>query len=289
MKNIWIIFLIFLLSGCSYIHVEDKSEEINDNSSSKIQTSQETKQPTQQSIENFGITQLNDRDLIEAETINYLALGDSLTRGVGDEFAQYGFTGLISKKIEQSPYVLKVNFDNRGKNGRRSDQLLELIERNHYENALQQADIISISIGGNDVMKIVKRDLFKLKKEAFMKELDAYQKRYQNILFNIRKKSDAPIIMLGFYNPFSIITDEVAEFDSIVERWNEQIELLAEADGNACFVPIADLFDSNSEMVYHSDFFHPNAKGYDLIFNRVLESVSKCQNETLSKYLLYEG
>ena len=47
-------------------------------------------------------------------------------------------------------------------------------------------------------------------------------------------------------------------------------------DGEVLFVPVTDLFDSNVNMVYHTDFFHPNAKGYDEMANRFLESIQKC-------------
>ena len=43
-------------------------------------------------------------------------------------------------------------------------------------------------MGGNDVMKVVKHDLFNLKRDAFDKELKAYKKRYSKIVEGIRAK-----------------------------------------------------------------------------------------------------
>ncbi len=47
-------------------------------------------------------------------------------------------------------------------------------------------------------------------------------------------------------------------------------------DDKSCFVPVTDLFNSNENMVYHTDFFHPNAKGYEGMANRFLEKIQEC-------------
>ena len=44
----------------------------------------------------------------------------------------------------------------------------------------------------------------------------------------------------------------------------------------ACFVPVKDLFDSNENLVYHTDFFHPNSKGYDLMEERFVREIKGC-------------
>ncbi|UZM97589.1 hypothetical protein OL548_20985 [Lysinibacillus sp. MHQ-1] len=57
---------------------------------------------------------------------------------------------------------------------------------------MQQAQLISLTMGGNDVMKVVKQDLFNLKRDAFDKELRTYKQRYSKIVEGIRaKKSDS--------------------------------------------------------------------------------------------------
>lgn len=38
-------------------------------------------------------------------------------------------------------------------------------------------------------------------------------------------------------------------------NWNEAILNTSYTDVNACFVPVSDLFNSNENMVYHTDFF----------------------------------
>jgi len=219
-----------------------------------------------------------------------LALGDSLTDGVGDEYSQDGYVGRLADSLLTWPSISEVDVDNRGKRGRRSDQLLKLVKKGHYDEELQQAQLISLTMGGNDVMKVVRQDLFNLKRDAFDKELLTYKKRYSKIIAGIRAKNPTvPILLIGFYNPFSIVTNEANEFDTIITEWNNVIEEVASEDSNACYVSVEDLFDSNEELVYHTDFFHPNAKGYDKMTERILAAMEQCgMEEKINKAIGFE-
>ncbi|MEO4054851.1 GDSL-type esterase/lipase family protein [Solibacillus sp. CAU 1738] len=238
-------------------------------------------------LEEFFQLDWLSRKELDAREIHYLALGDSLTRGIGDEYNRYGYTVRLAEKLEQWPAITKVQLDNRGKRGRRSDQLLELLEKGHYDKELAQADLITITMGGNDVMKIVKSDIFSLRKEMFDAERDDFNVRYAKIINAIRERNaEVPLILIGFYNPFSIITDEVTPFESIIFEWNEDIEMLANEDVNACFVPVSDLFETNEDMVYHTDFFHPNAAGYEKMTERIAITMKQCGIEEMSDGLI---
>lgn len=226
----------------------------------------------------------------EAQDVFYLALGDSLTRGVGDETQKYGYTIRLQQQMEKWPMIKAVELDNRGKNGRRSDQLLALLKKGHYDEELKKANLITMTLGGNDVMKIVKNHLFSLEKSMFDKELPRFRERYDEILKEIRQQNpDAPIVMIGFYNPFSIVIDEMTPFEPIISEWNAEIESLSKTDGNACFVPVEDLFVSNEDMVYHVDFFHPNSAGYDRMASRAIETLESCNIEAMSNGLIGFG
>ncbi len=238
-------------------------------------------------LEEFFQLDWLSRKELDAREIHYLALGDSLTQGVGDEFNQNGYTQRLSEKLERWPAISSVQLDNRGKRGRRTDQLLALLEKGHYDEELAQADLITITMGGNDVMKIVKSDIFSLRKEMFDAERGDFNARYEKIVAEIRaRNSEVPIILIGFYNPFSIVTDEVTPFESIIREWNGDIELLANTDEYACFVPVSDLFETNEDMVYHTDFFHPNAAGYEKMTERMAITMKQCGVEEMSDGLL---
>ncbi len=271
---------VLVLSGCA-ISIDEPNPQAEPEGE-QAGTEQDIPQDEQQTEdeEKTSKNMLTQIDEEQAKQLHYLALGDSLTDGVGDEYSQDGYVGRLADSLLAWPSISDVEVDNRGKRGRRSDQLLKLVKKGHYDEEMQEAQLISLTMGGNDVMKVVRQDLFNLKRDAFDKELLAYKERYSKIVEGIRAKNPTvPLLLIGFYNPFSIVTNEANEFDTIITEWNNVIEEVASKDSNACYVSVADLFDSNEELVYHTDFFHPNAKGYEKMTERILAAMEQCGME----------
>ncbi|SIT80568.1 SGNH/GDSL hydrolase family protein [Edaphobacillus lindanitolerans] len=216
-------------------------------------------------------------------TVTLVGLGDSLTQGVGDERKRGGYPGRLAEEMNSWKGVKEVQIDNLAKRGRRSDQLVAQLKREEIQEEIGKADMITLTIGGNDVMKIVKNHFFDLKPEPFRKEIDPFTERLASSLFLIRKANpNAVLVVIGLYNPLTVVTDEESEMDSIITEWNEVLEDAAAADGRACFVPVQDLFVTNEDLVYHTDFFHPNAKGYERMTKRIEESLADCGLSELS-------
>ncbi|MFF2752847.1 GDSL-type esterase/lipase family protein [Psychrobacillus sp. NPDC058041] len=210
-------------------------------------------------------------------TLQMVGIGDSLTKGVGDELKKEGYIGRVKRDFLQFNGIEDVVLTNTALRGRRSDQLLKLLKNGDFDYAIRNADIMMITIGGNDLMKIVKKDLFNLKVESFEKGLVSFENNYMKIIDKIRKiNSNGKIVLIGLYNPVSVVTEESSEFDAIINDWNKTIENIAKNDGNACFVPIEKLFDTNKDLVYHTDFFHPNSKGYQLMEETIIRSLVEC-------------
>lgn len=215
--------------------------------------------------------------------IHVVGLGDSLTVGVGDELKRGGYFGRVTVAMNDWIGVEEVHIDNLAKKGRRSDQQIKQLEDPEVQEKLKEANVIMFTIGGNDIMKVVKRNLFELKVAPFYKELQQFEKRLDEIYSLLRSlNGDAVIIVGGLYNPFSIISAEPMELEEILADWNEAIEVQTVLDGQSCFVPVNDLFYSNENMVYHSDFFHPNAKGYAEMADRYIERIDECDLYKLS-------
>lgn len=283
-----IIVLIPLLFGCSItvdekVPTDEKAEEAK-NDSPMTYSDDYIVVEEDSVVKNFIELFFPEEKVVLAKPLKLLSLGDSLTDGVGDEYKKDGYVGRLAQSLETWPSISVVEVDNRGKRGRRSTTLLELLKEGHYDKELQEVQLITMTMGGNDVMKVVKEDLLSLKRERFDKERVKYAKRYTEILANIRERNKTvPIILIGFYNPFSIVTEENNEFDTIIDEWNNVMEELASEDPRACYVEVSDLFDSNDDMVYHSDFFHPNASGYEKMTERIVSTISDCGMEQLIK------
>lgn len=230
-----------------------------------------------------GFGEYNVPPTFAPRTVVLVGLGDSLTQGVGDERKRKGYVGRLAVRMEEWRGVKDVEVHNLAKRGRRSDQLEEQLADPKVRHLIGEADLLTLTIGGNDLMKVVKKDLFNLDAKAFEGKLEPFMERLSASLFQIRTANpDAVLIILGLYNPLTVVIDEESEFDGILTDWNGVLEDAAIADGRSCFVPVDDLFISNRNLVYHTDFFHPNSNGYALMTDRIMDSLSRCGLNRLS-------
>ncbi|WP_010300892.1 GDSL-type esterase/lipase family protein [Kurthia senegalensis] len=238
-------------------------------------------------LEETGWKPFSDkREPLEEKHLHYVALGDSLTEGVGDEMNNSGYVGRLAENMASWEGVSTVTVDNTAKRGRRSDQLLTQLESGDIDNALKKANFITLTMGGNDLMKIARQHIQNLDRKYFDEEVIAYEKRYAKILRLIRKQNKtAPIVAIGIYNPFTVYTEDVGQSDDIMKMYNTKMKDLIEKENNyAIFVPVSDLYVTNNEHVYHTDYFHPNAKGYDRMTTRILETLKQEDLYTLTKH-----
>lgn len=209
--------------------------------------------------------QMKPRDL------QIVALGDSLTEGVGDE--EGGYVAFIEQYLENRDDVNKVFVHNFGKRGLRSTQLADVMINN--ESVIQQADLIFITIGGNDMMKVVRSHFLSLTYDLFVKEQQAFASRLDEQLQLLRHiNRDAYIVLIGLYNPFSSAFPNIPEMDEVIHMWNEGSKEVISRYDRTLFVPIADLFEGRDDVLY-DDQFHPNNLGYERMAKRIYEYLQK--------------
>lgn len=215
--------------------------------------------------------QENEQEQIKPRDLHVVALGDSLTKGVGD--GKGGYVTFIKQYLEQREDVNKVFVQNFGKRGLRSEQLTDVIMNN--ESVIRKADVILITIGGNDVMKVVRSHFLSLTYELFVKEQQMFASRLDEQLQLLRYiNPDAYIVLIGLYNPFSSAFPNIQEMGEIIHMWNEGSKKVISRYDRALFVPIDDLFEERDDILY-DDQFHPNTRGYELIAQRMYEHLQK--------------
>lgn len=231
-----------------------------------------------------------------SKTLIYTALGDSLTEGVGDATGQGGFVPLFAKNIENgtNDSVVSQNF---GKAGDTSTQIYNrMLKQEKIQAGLKKADIITITVGGNDILKVIRDNVTKLstmREKDFVKPEAAYQKRFKKLLDTIRKDNPkAQIYVLGIYNPFYINFPDLTVMQNVIDDWNQATKEVIAKENKVYFVPINDLLykgtgttqaveaDSSSSSVennllYTGDHFHPNNTGYQIMANAAYASYEK--------------
>lgn len=213
--------------------------------------------------------------------VQVVSIGDSLTEGVGDSTGLGGYVPLLESKLENQEEFGDVTIDNFGKRGNRSDQLLKRVqEEEEIRMAIQQADSVIVTIGGNDVMKVFRSNFPSLTYDDFSSALFQYEERLTNIFSEIRLiNPGASIVLMGIYNPFFVLSADIQEMTLIVNEWNETARDIAGQWDRTSFVEINDIFQNADENLLHTDYFHPNDAGYSLIASRIEEGLLSVLNE----------
>lgn len=226
------------------------------------------------SLEDFIQEDQSSKEAVPKD-LRIVSIGDSLTQGVGDSTDKGGYIPYLEKHLESLPEVKDASFTNYGVRGNRTDQLLQRLEQKEVIDSIKQADIVVMTIGGNDVMKVFKENITKLDVKEFTKQRKSYEERLHQTIQTVRKHNEnAGIVLIGLYNPFIKVFKDVQEVESIMKDWNAASELTLKEYDRTKFVMIEDIFLNQEEDLFYTDQFHPNDRGYELMAERVFESIN---------------
>lgn len=208
-----------------------------------------------------------------------VSIGDSLTEGVGDETESGGYVGILNHTFEDQN--INISIENFGKRGNRTDQLLKRLDQEEVASAIKDADIVLITIGANDIMKVVRSNYTNLNIEPFQEEKIRYVERLTAIFYKINELNpDTQIYLIGFYNPFERYFGDIEQLDMILNDWNQASESVTKEFENVYYIPTEDLFSNSTINLLADDNFHPNTSGYKLMATRVLEYLNEYDEET---------
>jgi len=191
-----------------------------------------------------------------SSTLVYVALGDSLTAGVGADTYEETYPHILAEYFAGNDYI--VNIRSRAVPGAKTRDLLNgLLPAAIKDNP----DIVTLLIGANDVHGKVSQEEFAA--------------NYENIILRLTQETKAKIYVInvpyiGANNlllpPYNYL------FDRRTKQYNKIISALA-AKYNLKYIDLytqtEELFKTNGSH-YAADFFHPSAQGYkiwaDLIY-----------------------
>jgi len=212
-----------------------------------------------------------------------VALGDSITFGYNLEEgntspSSSAFPNLISDGI--------YDVINHGYPGWTSTDLLNALKENpEFGTALQSADVVTLNIGSNDLLRVVRPPATVAKalnaesengaippelEEQMLEAVQNLAENLQLILADIREQTSAPIVLYTLYNPFGESEDP---FEAFLHNLGEQV--IPEVN-NTVINPIgahyetllADAYPAftgkQADLILPGDV-HPNSEGHQVL------------------------
>ncbi|WP_151737715.1 GDSL-type esterase/lipase family protein [Paenibacillus tengchongensis] len=199
----------------------------------------------------------------------YAAIGDSLTTGFG-ALPGNGFVPAYRRMAERR-LGTPVSLTNLGVNGMTTEGLEQRLKNDYnYRMAVRDAELITISIGGNDLIKAAKAagsrpgDLSPLLQKAFRN----CRRNFGDIMGTIAQlkaglRSPYIIRIVGLYNPYPQV-DEATDWVKAFNRY------AAGYSSPVCgFASIYNEFAGHEQALLFIDRLHPNGRGYQVIASKL--------------------
>lgn len=203
------------------------------------------------------------------EPLHYVVLGDSIAKGTGLMNADKACYGKIVADTCGYSYA------NYGVDGHTTDDLLGRLAEENVRNDVTRANIISISIGGNDYRHsgligllfdaLVKKDYSKADRIA-----EKYYMNLCSIMGVINElNADAVILMQTMYNPQTGTIRPA--YQQAADRINAAIARYdAEYPDDIVIVDVGTALGSDGKN-YAADAMHPSARGNEIIAKLIVD------------------
>lgn len=216
----------------------------------------------------------------EEKKLNYVVLGDSIAFGAGVYNNNEACYGRIVANTNG------YNYENFGINGYRTIDLINLLGTENVSESVANADIISLSIGGNDYLQQNLPKLFAMVTVGDYEIIDDIEENFAEnfavIISTIKELNpDATILVQTLYNPRIDLLRFF--YDIAVVRINRNILGYLEKNPGAFeVVDVHSVFTADHPEYIAIDTIHPSAVGNQVIAKLVLQKLStlKLSNTT---------
>lgn len=221
--------------------------------------------------------------------IYYVALGDSLAAGQNPYGAiGYGYSDYVSNYLKEKN-ILEFYTKKFAKSGYRITDLKKDIEDNKritidnkkvaIKEALAKADLITISIGANDLfykLSISNNMSFNIDRiEDMYVYIDEIIEDLDKLLKMIRTYANEDIILIGYYNPLvSMSSKDLEQIDTLFLYANEKFKEMADKY-NIYYLDIYSIFKKHPEYISNPLDIHPSLDGYKSISKEIIKLIDK--------------
>lgn len=213
--------------------------------------------------------------------VKYVAIGDSLAAGQTPESEiDAGYADMISMELGRHQSVALYTKD-LAFPGFTTRDVLDRITSAEAQDELKQANLITVSAGANDLLKLVSADpadgslSFGQIQVDFA--LNGARKNLEKILAELKQRAPfADVYVMGYYFAYPHARESQKEGTALqLDRLNEILETTAKENG-AKFVSVDEKFGDNAiGKVPNPADVHPNLSGYQSMANAFLDVYQK--------------
>ena len=218
--------------------------------------------------------------------VYYVALGDSLAAGQNAYGkTSYGYADYVADYIKSKD---KLDFYTKkfATSGYRTTDLINDINQNKYilidnekltiKHALTKADVVTISIGANDLfykLGINDIDLVYYSNANLNTYVDEVVSDVEKLIVIVRKYCKEDIILVGYYNPLWHMKKTYAkDLNPIFVYANEQIKKLS-LKYDVYFADIHKAFEQKVDFLPNPLDIHPSNEGYSAISREIIKII----------------
>ena len=235
--------------------------------------------------------------MAKRKSVVYTAIGDAIAQGVGGEYISEtdplkGYDDYLVEKIQDNSKENVILHNVAGRIDTSSDLLDRLMNDQAVIDAVSDADIITVSVGANNLILPVWPIFEQIfggttsyedgineilgMTGAFETGVDNFKSDWPKIVARIKELSpDAQIVATTMYNPFTLDHPLYDLADTYIAQINTEIDSLA----NKHSYDVADVYTEFSKfngMGYNTmihqdlpDIVHPTPLGYQKICNQI--------------------
>ena len=212
--------------------------------------------------------------------VYYVALGDSLATGEGTYKNKNGYPNKIKDYLNEKQ-VLETYIKEFAKNGCTTTELINDIKKNKkikiknkeiaLQHALIKADLVTISIGANDLLNRINVKE-KIEYNEIYNYIDQLVLDLDELLKIVRQYCKEDIILVGYYNPYLNLNNK--KNSSLIKYLNKKYKQVANKY-NINYIEIDKIFKDNSNFITKGKDIHPSKEGHKAISKEIIKTINK--------------
>lgn len=204
----------------------------------------------------------------DKDNLNVLALGDGISTGMtpyhieGYDYNDYLIEFLNENKQLENYYKGYNEVDETATNLliKINNNIESINKKIKLKQAIKEADIITISIGMDELNNYAKKN------NLGSTKINGYLKKYEEVLKTLRKLNNKKIYIIGLYETNFISYSKINKLNEMLQNLSKQY--------NAIFINIEDIKKYNEYFVNEKDYYL-NYKGQEYIFNKIRSNLEQ--------------